>query len=324
MDLLERYLKQIERYLPFKDRNETTKELRSLILDQVDVLLRKGISEDDAIYQIIKEMGEPREVASKYNESRPMFSREMEPIMMLVFKIVSITLPLTVLFGQSMEYIFSTNEFNVMNFFIDIVTNIPSALYSLLVGYGFIFIIFFLIEKFIQPKFEVETKEFNPNLLPKIPAKAFKVSVFESVFVILLICFAVYIFNLRPGLIAVYYDQGRIPLLNENFNRVLMFMNIGWFVSIGLHVYYLFKRKKNIKSKTVEFIHDIYSGAVLILFAVSNVINNVVIEEYDLTFIPNMIKITFMFIGIAVIIGGVVQFVKMFINLDALDEYEKK
>ena len=41
-------------------------------------------------------------------------------------------------------------------------------------------------------------------------------------------------------------------------------------------------------------------------------------------FMNNMFKIVFIFLGIAVIIGGIVEYVKMFINLEALDELEKK
>jgi hypothetical protein len=58
MDLLERYLRQIERYLPFKERSETTKELRNLILDQLDEAVNNGLDKETTLYNIIVEMGD--------------------------------------------------------------------------------------------------------------------------------------------------------------------------------------------------------------------------------------------------------------------------
>lgn len=324
MELLERYLKQIERYLPFKERKETIKELRSLILDQVDELVSTGLETDKAIYKIIFEMGEPREVAGKYNDAKPMFSKEMEPILMLVLKIVSITLPLVVLFAHSLEFVFSSSNINIMDFLLNIAYKIPSAMYSLLVAYGFIFIIFYLIERFVQPKFEIEVKVFNPYLLPKIPAKAFKITILESILAILFTTVALYIFNLNQGVISVYYDGGNVPLLNSNFDKILPFINISWFITIAIHIFYLFKRKKSIPTKTIELVQTIFNGVIMILLATSNIFNEILIDGHDLGFIPNMFKIGFIILGIAVIIGGIVEYVKMFINLDALDELEKK
>lgn len=324
MDLLERYLKQIERYLPFKERKETIKELRSLILDQVDGLESEGQSKEKALYYVIVEMGEPRDVASKYYDARPMFSKEMEPILMLVLKIVSITLPLVVIFANSLQFIFSSTSINIIDFLLDIAYNIPSALYSLLIAYGFIFIIFFLIERYVQPKFEIEEKFFNPNLLPQIPAKVFKVSIVESIITILLVCGALYVFNLDQGLISIYYNGIKVPLLNSNFDRVLLLMNIGWFIDIALHIFYLFKRKKNIGSKSIEFIHQIYMAVVMIILGTSNIFNETVIEGHGIAFMPNTFRIVMIVLGVFVIISGIVEYVKMFINLDALDELEKK
>ncbi|AIO18586.1 hypothetical protein KQ51_00706 [Candidatus Izimaplasma bacterium HR1] len=323
MELLDRYLKQIERYLPFKDRKETIKELRSLILDQVDELVSQGLDQEKVLFNVITDMGEPREVASNYNESGPMISKEMEPILLLVFKIVSITLPLAVLFANALDFVFEYPNFTIMEFLLDSAYNIPTALYSLLVGYGFIFIIFYLIERFVKPKFEVQKIEFNPNLLPKIPGKDFEVSIFGAIIGILATCLALYLFNLNPGLIAIYFEGDRLPLFNDNFDKVLIFMNIGWFTSIILYSYYIYKRRKTITSKTVELIHTIYSGAIMILLGSSNVFNTIIVEGYDLTFIPNIFKIVMIILGIIVIIGGIVEFTKMFINLEAIDEIEK-
>jgi len=323
MDLLERYLKQIERYLPFKERLETTKELRSLILDQVDEAVSSGIDKETALYDIIVKMGDPRTVASNYVDTKPIISKEMEPILQLVLKIVSITLPLAIIFASLLDYVFSNTQASLMDILLQIVYTIPEALYSLLVGYGFVFIFFYLIERYIQPKFEAIDKEFHPNLLPKIPTKDFKVSLFESIVTTLVTIGVVYLFNMQQGLIAVYYDDIREPLFNANFDKILPFMNIGWFISIGLNIYYIFSRSKNITTKTIEFAHNIYSAVILFLLATSNIFNSIIVDGYDLTIVPTIIKVVFIGLGIAIIIGAIVEYVKMYINLDALDELDQ-
>ncbi len=323
MNLLERYLRQIERYLPFKERKETTKELRSLIMDQVDEQVENGIDEEKAIHDIITDMGNPRNVAHNYVDAHPIISKEMEPILMLVLKIVVISTPLAVLFAQSISYVFGTSDFTMMDFFLNLAYSIPSAMYSLVVAIGFVFIFFFFIGKFISPKYEVKEADFIPELLPEIPKKNFKISLLESVVTILVTVIALYLFNFQQGLIAIYYDGTREPLLNSNFDKILPFMNISWFVSISLHIYYAFKRRKNIPSKTVEFGLGIIGGVIAILLGSGDIFNDVILEGYNLNFIPNLFKIAMIIIGVASIIGSIVEYIKMFINIDKLDELEK-
>lgn len=324
MELLERYLTQIERYLPFKERSETTKELRNLILDQLDEAVSNGSEKETALYNIIVEMGEPRDVANNYVETRPFISKELEPILRLVLKIATITLPLTLTFGKMLDYVLNNENTTVMDNLLNIVYTIPQTLYSLLIGYGVIFIIFFLIERYIHPKFEMPEKEFNPNLLPKIPTKHFKVSLFESIFSILATTLIVYLFNMRTGLITVFIDGDAYPLFNSTFDSILPFINIGWFISIGLNIYYLFKRMKNIPTKTIELLHHIYSGVIFIVLATSSPFTQLVIDENGITVIPTVFKVVFIFLGVAVILGGIVEYLKTYVNLEALKELDKK
>jgi len=323
MDLLERYLRQIKRYLPQKDQEETIKELRSLILDQVDEHTNQD--QETALKDILIEMGPPQDVALRYNDRGPLISRQLEPIMKLIMKITSITLPLAILFAESIAFVTREPDFTFMEFLLQITYSIPSAIYSLVVAIGMIFIVFVLIERYASPNFSVEEKPFNPELLPELPQKAFHVSVFGSIVSILVLTLILYLFNLQPGLIRIYFDGTSIPLLNENFDNIIPFLNIGWFVSILIHVYYLYTRKKNITSKTIEFIVSVYSGVIMILIATSDVFNIDVISEYNLDIIPNMITYIFLFIGVAAIIGALVDYIKMFINLDKLsEELDKK
>jgi hypothetical protein len=324
MELLQRYLRQIRRYLPFKDRDETINELQSLLLDQADQLIQEGMSEEDAIRQTIIDMGDPRDVAAKYNERGPIISKELEPIMILVMKITSITLPLVLLFADTIAFVTETAEFNTLDVLINLALMIPSALYSLVIAIGMVFIVFALIERYIQPKFSVEDKPFNPDLLPIIPKKVFKVSTLGSIITVMVTIFAVYLFNYQPGLIAVYYDGDRYPLLNESFDNLVLFLNIGWFASIVLHIFYLYKQRKNLTTKTIETILAIYGGVIVILLGSSDIFNDIIVEGYNLNIITRIVTIVLIFVGIATIIGSIVDYVKLHINVDELENISNK
>ena len=324
MDLLERYLRQIERYLPFKERSETTKELRNLILDQLDEAVNNGLDKETTLYNIIVEMGDPHEVANNYVETKPFVSKELEPILRLVLKIVSISLPLSLTFANMLEYVLNNNSTTIMDNLLNITYTIPSTLYSLLIAYGIIFIIFFLVERYIHPNFEMIEKEFNPKLLPKIPTKHFKVSMFESVLTILITTLVIYLFNMQEGLLSIFHEDIREPLLNNSFDKILPLINIGWFITIGLNIYYLFNRRKNIASKTIELIHAIYIGIVFIVLATSNIFNETIINGYNLSFIPIIFKVVFIGIAIVFTIISVIKYVQMYINFETLKELDKK
>ena len=60
-DLIERYLHEVTRRLPEKDRDEVRRELRTLITDMLP-----DDPDEDAIKQVLNEMGAPSKLAEKY------------------------------------------------------------------------------------------------------------------------------------------------------------------------------------------------------------------------------------------------------------------
>ena len=324
MNLLQRYLKQVEKYLPIKDRKDTLMELENLILEEVDEQISLGANREDAIYTVIQNMGTPIDIASQYGDARILISKELEPILMLVLKIVSLTFPFVILFAKTLDFMINNTGFTLMELVLNITYSIPSALYTLVMSIGFIFIVFVLIERFIQPKFEIEEKPFHPELLPDIPAKVYKVSLFGSILSVLITILVVYLFNMQEGLIAVTYNNVRYPLFNSNFEKLLPWLNIGWLASISIHLFYAFKRRKNLTTKTLELLQGIYSGIVVLLIGTSNIFNSIIIEGYDLEFLPNMIRYVLVFIGIIIIIASIFEYIILYINLDQLDKLDKK
>lgn len=322
MDLLERYLLQIRRYLPLKERQETIDELRSLILDQLDEVEEN--QKEDAVRKIIVDMGEPREVASRYNDRGPIISKEMEPIMTLVMKVVSITLPLVILFADSIAYLAETNNPTFFGLLLNLVYMIPSALYSLVVAIGMIFIVFSLIERYVQPKFSVEYKIFNPDLLPDLPKKEFQVSIFGSVITILVHVLIIYLANQHLSLIGIYVDGQSIPIFNESIQPYIILLTFGWILEILLHVFYLYRQQKSFVTKTIEYMLAIYGAILIILIGTSDVFNELVINDVDLSILETVLSVALPIAGALAILGTTVDYIKMYININKLDTIQAK
>ncbi|MFN8419308.1 MAG: helix-turn-helix transcriptional regulator [Anaerolineae bacterium] len=85
-ELVERYVHQIGRYLPPKERAEIEAELRSSqIEDQLED--RYGAAPTlTEIGSVLTELGEPRQLASSYNREQYLVGPELYPIMMTILR----------------------------------------------------------------------------------------------------------------------------------------------------------------------------------------------------------------------------------------------
>ena len=311
MDYLERYLLQIGRHLPKKDRQDTINELRDLLMENFDNYPDQSLSEEEKIIAVIREFGIPMEVASRYNSQEPLVSKEYTPLFYMIMKIISFTLPGALILANTIEYFNETDETSIMGFLLDTAYMIPEILQAVVMALAFLLLTFIILSRYVQPKFDFKEVDFDPYTLPPIPEDVMKVSIWEQVVAIIGSVVFLYLFNLQPGLIAVYYDNVREPLLNENFEQLLPLINISVFVNLGIYIFYLYKRRKTVTSCTVEFFAGIFSAVILLMLAGRDIFNPIIIDGYDLGIIPTLLRIGLYVGGIAGIIGHIVNYVKV-------------
>lgn len=84
-NLVERYVHQVGRYLPQKERAEIQAELRSQIQDQLDDRYKGAPSEAD-VAEVLKELGDPRHMAASYGGEQYLVGPNLYPIMMMVLR----------------------------------------------------------------------------------------------------------------------------------------------------------------------------------------------------------------------------------------------
>lgn len=314
MKLLKRYLGQVGRYLPKNDKEDTLKELESLLLENIDLKMEQGMNKEDSEFEAIKEFGNPRTVALKYKDETPILSREIEPLVLLILKIVSVTLPGAIFLATIIAYFTNNDQTTTMGLFLELAYSIPNILTTLLTTLAFIYLIFIFIDRKLPLKFKLDEYQFDPSYLPLIPTDSFKVSRFEGIFNIIGGVLFLYLFNYQPGLIAIYYDDVREPLLNSNFEQILPFLNISVFISIGYNIAFTVKGARTKISATVEFFSKILSSIIMIWLATGDIFNDIIIDGYELEIIPQMFKIA-MYIG-AIVSGlaAIAKYIKIVIS----------
>lgn len=311
MELLERYLLQIGRYLPKKDREDTLNELRSLLLDQYDSRNNGELEESMLIHNIIQDFGYPKDVALEYRSDQPLVSRELEPLMYLIIKIMSFTLPLSILLANLIGYLSNNDSNTIMDLLLEAAYTIPDILTSYITALGIIFIIFILINKYASIPVIVKESDFDPNSLPQIPKSVYKVSLFETVLNIFGSILFLYLINYQPGLITIMHSSVKEPLLNNNFDTLLPFLNIGSFVSLSISIIHLIKRRRNYTIATLEMLHGIYSVILLIVLATRDIFNPIIIDRYNIDFLPNVFRINMGIIGVVAIVVILIKYIRV-------------
>ncbi len=158
MELIERYLQEIGRHLPANKRTDILSELRSSLNDSLEAHA-SGQPSEEAVVQIIKEMGAPRKVAaSYYPEGQYLIGPELFPFFQ---RIAGIVVAATV-GGQLIAAIVSLTVSHQADFlkFLQILNSIPGAL-------GSVVLVFAIMQWFnVHPDFE--KKDFDPRGLPPL------------------------------------------------------------------------------------------------------------------------------------------------------------
>ncbi len=310
MELLERYLKQIIKYLPFKEKEDTIKELRSLILEEFDNR-SNGTNEEEILYDIIKDYGYPVEVAARYRDSSPLISSVLRPFFYMIIKIISTAVPFGIMVATIVDYISDNNSFKLLDLLLEMAYTIPSIINGLIMGYGIVFLIFVLIEKYGKDEFKKEISDFDPKDLPLIPKDVFKISIIEHVFGILATVAFLYFLNYFEGFIPIALDNIEYPLLNENFDSLLPFINVSLFFALSILIIQVSRNKKTLFTITLDFIQTVYFGTILLLLASNDIFTQVIIDGYDINFLPNMARVMMYIGGTTAIVGGLIGYIKI-------------
>lgn len=206
-DLIERYVHQVGRHVPQKERAEITAELRSQIQDQLDDRY-EGAPTADNIADVLRELGDPRAMALSYGGAQYLIGPELYSVMMSVLQRGWIIVPVVVALVNLVIGLFSADGSNFVSLLVRLILNV---LQSLWIFTAIVVALFAILQHSGEDLDEItgRGKPFDPKDLPEVddPAGIDKVDTIASaVFGGIGIAFLAYF--LRMGGITLFFLGG--------------------------------------------------------------------------------------------------------------------
>ncbi|GAB4433700.1 MAG: hypothetical protein Kow002_21090 [Anaerolineales bacterium] len=241
MNLIERYVTEVGKHLPRKNRHDIQAELRSTLEDMLeDRSQQAGRPADQAMTEeLLQEYGAPKDVAASYQTHPYLIGPRLFNIYTLVLKIVifAVTLGLTIativsLLNSSLtppELLKTLGSF------------IAGLISALVAAFGNVTLIFAIIERAVPAKeFEEEKEDWTPAELTKEPDPN-RVSMGEMIASIVFTAAALIVLNYYPEIIGIWNNTNgewsQILGLSDAFFRYLPWINMSALLTIALNIW---------------------------------------------------------------------------------------
>lgn len=242
MNLIDRYISEVGKHLPRKNRADIQTEIKSSLEDMLEDRARAtGQKVDDQmVKEVLKEYGSPEKIASSYLPERYLIGPRLYPIFTLVLKIVLTVLTVMALIGFGIR--FGTSAQTSQAFISTFGKALVEYLGGIISAFGNIVFIFAILQWALPAsEFEDEQKQkdWDPASLEKEPEED-EISIWSPIWSIVITIAALLVFNLYPQVIGIgFLDGGRwtfVPALSEAFFRYLPLIDFLWVLQIILNV----------------------------------------------------------------------------------------
>jgi len=175
MELIERYLQAIGRYLPTESRADILAELRSELLEQMDARSEEwGRPLDEAdIAALLKAHGRPEAIALRYLPQRSLIGPSVFPFYILTLKKVLPLVLIVYLVANTATLFFSATGGELLGHFVHALAGLVPALF---IGWGAFTVVFAVIDYArSKPSVSEKLNQWDPMKLPALePEQAVK------------------------------------------------------------------------------------------------------------------------------------------------------
>ena len=239
MNLIDKYIAEVGKHLPRKQRADIEAEIRSTLEDMLEE--RKpanGQTSEEQVIAMLKEYGSPREVAESYTGPRYLIGPRIFPIFELVTRIVLIVLFAIALAGLGLSL--ARTSLGEPEFLMKIGESALDLLGGLITVFGNLVLAFAILERVLPAKEFEEEEEWNPAELAREPDPD-QVSIGEQIFGIVFLVGFLGIFNLYANSDAWYIRENDWNFLSLRFTDAffsyLPWINILASLEIALSIY---------------------------------------------------------------------------------------
>ena len=206
-ELVERYVHQVGRYLPNKEREEIQAELRSQIQDQLDDRYEGAPTQAD-VAAVLKELGDPRRIAASYGGEQYLVGPDLYPVMMMVLRRGWVIVPPVAVLVHLLAVLFGNESGTLIDLLLQAAAG---AFQATAIFTGIVVLIFAILQHSGESLDEItgNDKGFDPLALPEVNDPA-EVDRFESIFGMAFGVFAlmVMIYFLRVGGLTLQFNLG--------------------------------------------------------------------------------------------------------------------
>lgn len=268
MNLIDKYIAEVGKHLPRKQRADIEAEIRSTLEDMLEERKRaQGAVNDTMIMELLKEYGAPRDVADSYVGPRYLIGPRVYPTFELVTRIV-----LIVLFGIALAGLglgLARSAFSGPEFLKTVGSSAAGLLSGLITAFGNIVLVFAILERVLPAKeFEKEAEVWDPAELASEPDPD-RLKPGEQIFELFFLVLFLVIFNLYPEIIGFgFFNENDwvfiSPVLTTAFFNYLPWINILFLLQIGFNVYLLRQGLWNIGTRIVNMLLELGSIALAI------------------------------------------------------------
>ena len=240
MSLIDKYIAEVGKYLPRRNRADIEAEIRSTLEDMLDERKQgEGPADEAAVIQLLKDYGPPRKIAESYGAKQYLIGPRLYPTFILVTQIAISVLLVIMLVGLGLGL--ADSELSGPDFLLTVGESLLDLLSSLIAVFGNIVLVFAILERTLPAgEFEKEVEEWDPEKVASEPDPD-RVSFAEQIFSIVFTAAFLMVLNLYPGIIGFGFFQNDewvfiTPLLSDAFFGYLPWINILGLLEIVLSI----------------------------------------------------------------------------------------
>ncbi len=281
-DLVERYVHQVGRHLPPKERADIEAELRSMIQDQLDDRYGGEPSPAD-VAAVLAELGHPYQIATSYRSEQYLIGPDVYPYMLMVLRYGWLLVPAIMLFLSSFGVLISGQPITVANLVIE---PLFAALQATFVFSGAVVLIFALIER-LATKSAAKEITFNPADLPEVddPGMVDRFGITFGMALALLVIL-LYLFWLRVGGLTLRFDLSDPGQVIPVSSAWLIVLIVDALAMVVLHLRVLWRNRWGVGLWLIQTVLEILGVIGLYFVLYEPIFTHLILPNPSLAAIP--------------------------------------
>ncbi|NIS48602.1 MAG: hypothetical protein GWN04_03480 [Gammaproteobacteria bacterium] len=197
------------------------------------------------IAAVLQELGKPAKVAASYHQERYLIGPRVFPTFIKIMQIVFAAVIGAIILSLVVSYLVNYRDEGVSMIFSLAWNALPGLISGLFTAFGILVVVFHFSERWFGISSEFEDEQWDPKDLPEKQDEPYN-PVMMSVGMVLMVILVIFL-NFFPHLIGMFAQTDGewqfLPLLSENFFKVLPFINIGIALNICLNIAVLSRGK---------------------------------------------------------------------------------